>query len=74
MSTTTGSPAYRLLVLTRNLGNGNSWDIAVRLDSEEVSGRPQAYQPTSRRLPRRSPGPHGARLAPLGAASGLAAR
>ena len=38
-----GDPSYRLLVLTRNLGNGNSWDIAVRLDSEHVSGRPQAY-------------------------------
>ena len=38
-----GEPAYRLLVLTRNLGNGNSWDIAVRLDSEEVSGRPRPY-------------------------------
>ncbi len=38
-----GEPSYRLLVLTRNLANGNSWDIAVRLDSEHVSGRPQAY-------------------------------
>ena len=35
-------PGYRLLVLTRNLANGNSWDIAVRLDSDYVSGRPQA--------------------------------
>ena len=38
-----GEPSYRLLVLTRNLANGNSWDIAVRLDSDDVSGRPQAY-------------------------------
>ena len=38
-----GGPTYRLLVLTRNLANGNSWDIAVRLDSDDVSGRPQAY-------------------------------
>lgn len=30
-------PKYRLLVLSRNLTHDNTWDIAVRLDSESVS-------------------------------------
>lgn len=32
-----GAPAYRLLVLTRNLTFDSSWDIAVRLDSARLS-------------------------------------
>lgn len=32
-------PAYRLLVLTRNLTSDASWDLAVRLDSAGVSRR-----------------------------------
>ena len=35
-----GSPSYRLLVLTRNLTNDRSWDIAVRLDSQDVASKP----------------------------------
>ena len=58
-----GDPAYRLLVLTRNLGNGNSWDIAVRLDSEEVSGRPRSSN-RPLQTSSRSPGPHGSQVAP----------
>ena len=34
-------PRYRLLVLSRNLTHDNTWDIAVRLDSESVADEPQ---------------------------------
>ena len=34
-------PMYRLLVLSRNLTHDNSWDIAVRLDSESITDAPQ---------------------------------
>jgi len=37
-----GTPAYRLLVLTRNLTLDSSWDLALRLDSEELSRRNRA--------------------------------
>ncbi|MDN5758703.1 MAG: phospholipase D family protein [Tomitella sp.] len=33
---------YRLLVLSRNLTHDNTWDVAVRLDSESVADRPRA--------------------------------
>ena len=33
-------PKYRLLVLSRNLTHDNTWDIAVRLDSESISDEP----------------------------------
>lgn len=36
-----GVPSYRLLVLTRNLTLDNSWDLAVRLDSERVETEEQ---------------------------------
>lgn len=35
-----GDLAYRVLVLTRNLTNDNSWDIVVRLDSERLADGP----------------------------------
>ena len=34
-------PRYRLLVLSRNLTHDNTWDIAVRLDSESVADESQ---------------------------------
>lgn len=34
-----GAPAYRLLVLTRNLTLDSSWDLAVRLDSAGLAER-----------------------------------
>ncbi|NYF96896.1 phospholipase D family protein [Janibacter cremeus] len=33
-------PKYRLLVLSRNLTHDNTWDIAVRLDSESTADEP----------------------------------
>ena len=46
-----GDPLYRLLVLTRNLTNDRSWDIAVRLDSQEVATKPLSVNdPLSRFL------------------------
>lgn len=33
-------PSYRLLVLSRNLTHDNTWDIAVRLDSESIADEP----------------------------------
>ena len=46
-----GSPSYRLLVLTRNLTNDRSWDIAVRFDSQGVATKPlQVNDPLSRFL------------------------
>lgn len=51
-------PAYRLLVLTRNLTGDASWDLAVRLDSAGVSRRiPAENRPLQaflRSLPRRT--------------------
>lgn len=42
-----GIPAYRLLVLTRNLTMDSSWDVAVRLDSQRLA---QHAQPQSSAL------------------------
>ncbi len=36
-----GQASYRLLVLTRNLTNDRSWDLAVRLDSASLGDREQ---------------------------------
>lgn len=33
----TDAPSYRVLVLSRNLTLDNSWDVAVRLDSERIA-------------------------------------
>lgn len=35
------APRFRLLVLSRNLTHDNTWDIAVRLDSESLDDSPQ---------------------------------
>lgn len=36
------TPAYRLLVLSRNLTLDNTWDLVVRLDSDRIIGRNHA--------------------------------
>lgn len=57
-----GGTAYRLLVLTRNLTNDRSWDVAVRLDSQDVSIRPLPVNDPLGRLLADLPGRSIARL------------
>lgn len=49
-------PAYRLLVLTRNLTGDASWDLAVRLDSAGVSRRARPENRPLQSLLRSMPG------------------